>query len=109
MERSTEEMWRERLGEFEASGLSATEFGRRSGIHPTTISRWKRVLAAKAKAPTSSMSLARLRPGSRTVVVTPRENSDPIEVVVGRVTVRVARGFDPEALRAVVTALLEMT
>jgi hypothetical protein len=108
MEPSTEDMWRERLAEFEASGLTATEFAKRSGLHPTTISRWKRVLAAKSKPPSGSMALARMRPGSRAVVVAAGENGGgAIELGVGRVTIRVHRGFDVDVLRAVVAALLE--
>jgi hypothetical protein len=41
MKSSTEDVWRERLEEFRASGSSAVEFGRRHGVHPTTMSRWK--------------------------------------------------------------------
>ena len=86
--------------------MTATAFAERAGFHPTTISRWKRVLAAKAKAPTTSMALARVRPGGRAVVASPREASpDAIEVVAGGAVIRVRRGFDAEHLRAIVAAL----
>lgn len=108
MKSSTEDVWRERLEEFRASGLSAVEFGRRHGVHPTTMSRWKRVLAAKSTGPTRSMTLARLRPGSRAVVAAPAERDAVVDLTVGRVGIRVRPGFDPELLRAVVAALTEM-
>ena len=104
---TTEDLWRSRLEACEASGLSVAEFARRNGFHQTTLSRWKRVLAAKSKPPTTSLVLSRARPGSPARVSAPsaREGDGSIELAFGSLTIRVRRGFDAELLRAVLAAV----
>jgi hypothetical protein len=107
MEQTTEELWRGRVEACHTSGLSVSEFARRNGYHQTTLSRWKRVLAAKSKPPTTSLALTRVRPGSPSSVAAPgmTVHEDAIEIVARGMTIRVRRGFDAELLRAVLAVV----
>jgi hypothetical protein len=100
-----ERYWRGILFDWEASGLSVSAYCRRHGVAQPSLYYWRRELASRDRvvdAPGNSL-VRRAEPAFVPVRVV---GSEPIEVVMrsGQV-VRVAAGFDPTHLRAVVSAL----
>lgn len=78
--------------EWQQSGLSANAFAKLHGFSPQNLPRW----AADALAPPSAaLTFVPLQPRSQ----------DSLLLEIGSVRLRVAPGFDPDLLRAVVRAL----
>lgn len=102
MDAATEQVWRERIAAFRASGLTAREFARRNGLHEATVSKYQRVFAAMAPPP-AQVELTRVEPRS----AAGREEPPGIEIVVSGLVVRVRRACDPELLRSVLGVLRE--
>jgi hypothetical protein len=108
MDASTEQIWRQRVRDFEASGRTAPEFAGQLGVHQTTLFKYVKLFGRAARpAMATSMALARVQPGSGTAAIVPAATGDgAVEVVVGRgLVVRVRRGFDEQVLAAVVRVL----
>ena len=88
-----------------ARGMSVVAAARQLGITTSTAGNWVR----KAKSASASL----VRPGARlpapSTFARLVRGSEPLEVVVGRASIRIQRGFDPALLRAVVDALTEAT
>lgn len=83
------EAWRD-------SGLSRAEFARHHDIHPERLGRWVRQLN---EAPAATFLPVQVVGGSAT-------RAESLEIVLeGNRRVVVERGFDPDLLRQVVTAI----
>ena len=116
-----ERAWRRTIAEQARSGLSIAAFCRREGLTPHTFRWWRQELARRDRrrrdstceegpAPSLSTELT-LRPAFLPVRVVP-DSPEPaaemagIEIVLpAGPTVRVARGFDPPTLDAVLSIL----
>jgi|SRR5579859_733326 len=99
-----EEFWRDTLADWKASGLSVREFCRQSDLHESAFYLWRRQLGLHvARTPRPSAAGDTPTPAFVPIRVVA---THPLEVVVasGQV-VRVAPGFDPAHLRALVAAL----
>ena len=99
-------MWRQRVREYESSGMTAGAFARQRGFHQTTLSKYVRLFGRGVRTPTA-LALARVQPGTGTASMVPEVSErETLEIFVGRgVVVRVRRGFDGEVLSAVVRLL----
>jgi DNA-binding transcriptional regulator YiaG len=96
----TEADARAALAARDASGLTQSEFGRRTGIGVNRLWWWGKRLGAEKAAP------ALLRVHVRDEAAAPAAASGAVEIeLAGGRVVRVKRGFDPEELRRVVAAL----
>ena len=93
--------WRERVGAWRASGLTAEAFASGKAFSASTLRWWSSRLG---RAP--SVAFLELLP--RPTVTAPELPRDLV-VEVGPARVRVAPGFDPTLLVAVVRALAEGT
>jgi hypothetical protein len=109
VDESTEQIWRERVREYEASGLTAAEFARHRGFHQTTLSKYVRLFGRATRSGRStSLALARVRPGTGSASVVPASGDSAIELVIGRgMAIRLRRGFDEQVLSAVVRVVVE--
>lgn len=76
--------------------VSMSEVARRHGINPNQLFTWRRQLRDEAARPGEASAWVPLRP---------RAEADVIELIVGRVLVRVRAGVDGAALRRVLLAL----
>ena len=102
--------WQQEDGEamvaaLRASGETPAEFARRHGVQEVRVQRWVARVGRRSRpsAMVPSVTFAAVR-----VTAEPAPASGPgLEVVVGGVVVRVARGFDDELLRRVVATLGE--
>ena len=120
--RSKERFWRKALKQRARSGLTIRAFCEREGLTESSYQFWRRELAKrdadgavntserKGNPPARRKNVARL-PGFAEVTIAQSSNdnhSRPIEIILpGDVRVRVASGFDREALRDVLLALEE--
>ncbi|MDB4931804.1 MAG: hypothetical protein JWM10_4288 [Myxococcaceae bacterium] len=96
---STAQRWRERVGAWRASGLTADAFASGKAFSASTLRWWSSRLG---RAP----SVAFLELVPRPAMATP-EPARELVIEVGAARVRVAPGFDPTFLAAVVRALAE--
>lgn len=97
----TEDEARRVLGQLDASGLTAAEFGRRRGIAEKRLRWWRRRLGSPSPSSGLAMVPVRIKPPA----ASPGEAAVPIEVVVGDAVVRVPIGFDAVTLTRVVDVL----
>lgn len=93
---STKDLWRGRVTAWQRSGLTADAFCADKPFAASTL-RWWASRLRRAPAPT----FLELRPSSTVLSSPPTE----LVVEVGAARVRVAPGFDPALLGAVVAAL----
>lgn len=91
---STEDLWRSRVAAWHHSGLDPDAFCADQPFAPSTLLGWSRRLRRQAAA-----TFIEVRPR---VVDPPRPE---LVVEVGATRIRVAKGFDPALLNAVVAAL----
>ncbi|MDO9020610.1 MAG: hypothetical protein Q8S73_13550 [Deltaproteobacteria bacterium] len=96
---STAQRWRERVGAWRASGLTAEAFASGEAFSASTLRWWSSRLG---RAP--AVSFLELVP--RPAAAAPEPSRDLV-VEVGPARVRVAPGFDPTLLAAVIRALAE--
>jgi hypothetical protein len=100
----TEDEARRVLGQLDASGLTAAEFGRRRGIAEKRLRWWRKRLGQRSRSVGEALAMVpvriKLAAGSPTPAAAP-----PIEVVVGDLVVRVPAGFDAETLARIVGVL----
>lgn len=83
------------LEAWEASGLSVSEFARRHEVDAQRLYAWRRKLRAKS----TGVAFVPVR------VVGAAPISEPIELELRGVRIRVGRGFDEDALRRVLVLL----
>jgi hypothetical protein len=110
MDTRTEQVWRERVRQYEASGLSAGKFAQREGFHQTTLSKYVRLFGGAS--PGAALALAHVQAGTgAATIVPPSAAADgAVEIAVGRgVVVRVRRGFDEQVLQSVLRVLVGAT
>jgi hypothetical protein len=93
---TTEEIWRQRVRAWRASGETAAQFARGRGFAAATLRAWSSRLR-RNEAPAFVRLLPKPSPASQA----PRE----LVVEVGDARVRVAPGFDPDLLADVLRAL----
>jgi len=88
------------LANLEHGDLTVAELAREIGVAAWTVYSWKRRFSA---AP-SAIGKRRGRRAHRAdlIEVDPPPVSDPIEIAIGAMTVRVPRGFDATELRDVI-------
>jgi len=115
MKRTAREIWRERVRQWKASGLTAREFAARHGFEASTLHYWswrlgtkKRGAGARGQAVPSFVEL--VRPAEVAGSGAPAGEGEaplaPFEVLFGeRVCLRVPAHFDEAALRRLVRAL----
>lgn len=117
-DKKKEQFWRQKLALLAASGLTQAEFCRQNGLNQNTLSWWKRTInKLDAKA---SSTRARAKPIPFVPVVSDgirifssEECDEPdvpiVEIDLERKTVRIFKSVGSENLRALVSALLEIT
>ena len=96
---STVQRWRERVGAWRASGLTAEAFASGEAFSASTLRWWSSRLG---RAPSVTFLELLPRP-SASAPEAPRD----LVIEVGAARVRVAPGFDPTLLAGVVRALAE--
>ena len=98
----TETKWAERVAAWQASGQTAPAFCKGNDFTPSGLRYWaSRLAKANQGAPAKEVRLARVVRASQ-----PAEAMEtPIVIEVGAARLGVRRGFDPEALRAVLDVL----
>jgi len=82
----------ERVRDWQASGLTKTEYGRRNGIHPNVLSRW---IARHSEE--EGCAFVRIEPGSLA------PDSGPLEIVLPD-GIRI-RGVDGTEISAILKAI----
>ncbi|MBP7551020.1 MAG: hypothetical protein KA761_12090 [Gemmatimonadaceae bacterium] len=92
---STADLWRDRVATWQRSGLSADDFCEDQPYAASTLLGWSSRLRR-----TTATTFIELRPRKPVVA-----RSTELVVEIGAARVRVAPGFDPALLAAVVTAL----
>jgi transposase len=103
MAKESREAWGRRVGRWERSGQTATEFAAREGVNPRTLSFWKWKLG-RSKLPSSTGR----RPSVDFVEVIPEavlSHDAPLEIVVERYRVRLDRRTDEATLARVLDAV----
>ncbi len=108
MKRATRTVWSKRVARWLASGLTAGEFARRSGLSEKSLRWWKWQLAlSRESAPRKEKPAAREGVSPLTFVeMTSTVQRAPIEVVlVGGALVRLPADFDTAAFARVVDVL----
>jgi len=105
---STEALWSERVAAWRNSGESIAVFARGQDFSDSALRYWQARLSRLGKeerrpriVPLVAKSQA---PSARAVVAAATPSSDVV-VEVGSARIRLSRGFDPEVLLSVVTAL----
>ncbi len=101
----TEDEARRFLGQLDASGLSAAEFGRQSGIAEKRLRWWRKRLGQRSRSPGKALAMVPVRIKIPAASATAAMAAGPIEVVVGGLVVRVPVGFDAETLARIVGVL----
>jgi hypothetical protein len=108
---ATQAKWAERVREWRASDKSAEEFAAEREFEGSTLRYWASRLKSDAERalspPTTIARVVRRRSRKPRVEVAgaPAMVVDQLDVVLGNARIVVRRGFDPELLRQVVTAL----
>ena len=85
------------LAELEQSDRTVAELARELGVTAWTVYSWKRRFGADALRP--SRNARQATPRADLIEIEPPPTCDLMEVVVGAMTVRVPRAFDPTELR----------
>ncbi|HXX67717.1 MAG TPA: IS66 family insertion sequence element accessory protein TnpB [Polyangiaceae bacterium] len=100
--RYDERFWRERVERWDASGLSAVDFGAREGLKADRLLFWKRRLRASSAMAVAGVSFAKVT----VQPVVPEVALEPLEVVLrtGHL-IRVRARFDEGVLLRLVTVL----
>ena len=103
--------WRGVMGELQASGMSVAAFCRERNLKTPQVLRWRRHFADEAA--TSAGGAVGDVPGFVELVQQAAGAVAPpscgISIQVGeRISIRIARGFDPVALKAVLSAVREV-
>ena|SRR5579872_22455 len=103
-----ERKWIRLLEDWQKTGLQGSEWCRRRGLKESAFRFWKKEIALRARTRqgrhSQHPSSVRLLP-ARVVEVAKPVAIVPLEVILGRRSVRVAGEFDASILRKVVQAL----
>lgn len=96
-----EQTWRDRVTRWKASGLNVRDFCRGEGLSEPSFYSWRRTLAERDAAIGAPSA-----PAFVPLHVRPGTSPQALELVLrsGHL-LRIPHGYDPEQLRAVVTAL----
>lgn len=89
------------VAKWRASGLAAREFAERHGLKASQLYSWSRPTPASARGSAAAFAEVRVRESTVAFTAEPCDVA-PIELVIGRVTVRVRAGVDLEFLSAVI-------
>ena len=94
-----ERQWRQRISQWQASGLSVREFCARNGLATASFYHWRRVLERRAPERPAFVPV-------QVVADTPPSQASALELVLadGR-ALRVAPGFDATTLRRLLAVL----
>ncbi|MGF1469914.1 MAG: hypothetical protein ACFCGT_27635 [Sandaracinaceae bacterium] len=108
-QRSSRATWAKRVERWRDSGLTAKEFAAEVGTNARTLSYWKWKLRQGSSAPRKT-ARRRASPKPSFVEVSVAEppavhEAKPLELVVGRVTIRLPRDFDDETLSRLLRVL----
>jgi hypothetical protein len=101
----TEDEARRVLGQLDASGLTAAEFGRRSGIAEKRLRWWRKRLGNRSRSRAEALAMVPVRIKVAAARSSAAPSAPPIEVEVGDLIVRVPAGFDAEMLAHLVGVL----
>lgn len=105
MARERREVWEKRVERWREGGLTAEEFARELGCKASTLRQWKYKLAVgkpgKPIGPSERIEFVELVAPAQSAGA----NAEPLEVVVGKATIRVPKGFDAETLGRLVAVL----
>jgi hypothetical protein len=100
----SEQLWRERIRRWKASGLPIAEFAAREGIKPGSVMWLKRRLLKAEQKESTTMSFVRVaQDGSVSVPVSSLEVRSP-----NGLSVRAAAGVPEAQVAALVKSLLEL-
>jgi hypothetical protein len=114
MERTTQETWSKRVGQWKSSGLTAAEFGRKLGVSEKSLRWWKWRLKSlgrewaktKTQTPEGKRQCASPVSALTFVEMTAATRSERMEVVLASGTrVLLAPDFDATALARLLDAL----
>lgn len=94
-----ERVWKDRVEEFKASGLSQAEWCRRHGLKPKRLSYWFGKFQEADMRPEEEAQWLQVEMGR------PEVPTSVIEIKIGKALIEVTPGFDPELLANVVQAL----
>jgi len=114
-----EQFWRRTIADQDSSGLSIKAYCQREGLEPRNFHRWRLVLARRDHNFPFYRTLNRSDSFTQPVrssaflpvrvvqdAAEPMASTTPIEIVLhSGPTVRVTRGFDPQALNLVLSVL----
>jgi transposase-like protein len=113
MARERREVWEKRVERLRESGLTTREFAVEIGCNPDNLRHWKYKLEKDKGAQPAGADGATAAQRVNFVEVIgpmvsrPGETLVPIEVVIGRATIRVRHGFDAETLGRLLGVLEE--
>jgi hypothetical protein len=97
--KAKQELWRERIKSFQASGLSRKEWCQKHDFPENQLGYWLRKLQAKEIEPGSNLWVA---------VEANCLSETGISIQIGDVVLAVKRGFDHQVLADVVRALMRV-
>ena len=114
-----DQFWRRTIADQACCGLSIKAYCRREGLEPRNFHRWRQVLARRDRALSSAQMVSRpalvTEPAGSSAFLPvrvvqdaaePMASTTPIEIVLrSGPTIRVTRGFDPQALDSVLSVL----
>lgn len=104
MARERREVWEKRVERLRESGLTTREFAVEIGCNPDNLRHWKHTLEKERRArPAGAERVNFVEVIGPTV--SRSTQAEPIEVVVGRATIRVSQGFDAETLGRLLVVL----
>lgn len=90
-----QETWKERIAEFESSGLSGAKWCAANGLKENQLSYWRRKLKSQGTAQIETCWLP----------VDLREPEQPLQIRIGDATIELRPGFDRELFITAVNIL----
>ena len=96
---AAEKRWRAQVDGWARSGLSCTEYAAKVGVHPGTLAGWKSKLRHAENGAASFVEV------TEQVRLAGESDAGELELVLGRVHVRVRGRVDAEALARVLDVL----
>ncbi|MDD4336633.1 MAG: helix-turn-helix domain-containing protein [Firmicutes bacterium] len=94
-----ERVWKDRVEEFKACGLSQAEWCRRHGLRPKRLSYWFGKFQKADMQPEEEAQWLQVEMGG------PEVPTSVIEIKIGKALIEVTPGFDSELLAKVVQTL----
>ena len=106
------ERWRARYNRWKASGLNATEFSRKEGVHPDTFREWRKKFDASKESNNSLIpsDFVEIVPGTfninKSISTLSLTQIQPIEIIVNnKFHLRIPAQFDSSSLRKIIEIL----